>query len=112
MNELTEIPWFDVFANFTWILGASIILASFSYHEFLAHIEKTRRIEVFKRNSFKRPLHIGLILIAVGASASANKPFLAAIAGGTAVFLVAWFLRLSKINLFKVRKKRIEDKPG
>ncbi len=31
MSEVTNIPWGKVFSNFVWILGASIILADFSY---------------------------------------------------------------------------------
>lgn len=70
MNEISRIPWGKVFSNFIWILGASMILAVFSYHEFLAHLKKAKRTEVFKRNSFKKPFILGLVLIALGISAS------------------------------------------
>ena len=109
MNELVEIPWLKVFSNFIWILGASIILAVFSYHEFLTYMRKETRINVFKKKSFKRPFHVGMILIVGGISASLNNPFLIAITGSATLFLIVWFLKLSKISLFKMRKTKIED---
>ncbi|UCG02032.1 MAG: hypothetical protein JSW11_20855 [Candidatus Heimdallarchaeota archaeon] len=110
MNEFVEIPWLKVFSNFIWILGASITLAALSYHEFLAYMRKEKRINVFKKKSFKRPFLLGLVLIAAGISASVNKPFQAAITGSVSLFLVIWFLKLSKIKLPKLRKSKIENK--
>jgi len=70
MNETLDIPWGMVFSNFIWILGVAIILADFSYHEFLAHLKKIKRTEVFRRKSFKKPFFLGLILITVGICSS------------------------------------------
>lgn len=70
MNDMPNITWTQVISNFLWILGASIILAAFSYHEFLAYIQKNGRAEVYKRKSFKKPFRIGLVLIAIGIFAS------------------------------------------
>jgi len=88
MSEIPKIPWGDVLSNFTWILGAAIILADFSYHEFLASVKKTKRIEVFKRSSFKRPFLIGLILVTVGISVSIHNLWLAIIFGVVSVLLI------------------------
>jgi len=96
MNDIPRIPWANVFSNFVWILGAAVILADFSYHEFLAHMEKVKWIDVFKRNSFKRPLHLGLILVAAGISASIHSPLLAATSVCVAFFLIIWFIRQAK----------------
>ena len=70
MSEISIIPWGTVLLNFVWIIGAAIILAVFSHSEFLAHIQKAKRKEVYKRNFFKKSLFLGLILIVVGISAS------------------------------------------
>lgn len=94
MNEISNIPWGRVFSNFVWILGASVILASFSYHEFLAHVQRAKRTEVFKRDSLKKPLLLGVILVAAGISASVHKPWVAAIVGAAAILLAVWFFRI------------------
>jgi len=98
MNEVTKIPWGKVFSNFVWILGASIILAVFSYHEFLAYVQKAKRIEVFKRNSFKKPFLFGLILVTAGVCASIHQPWLAAILGVISCLLIIWFVKIVKIQ--------------
>ena len=98
MNEVQGIPWGKVFSNFVWILGTTIILTAFSYHEFLAHVQKVKRIEVFKRNSFKQPFLLGLILVAAGVCASIHQPLLAAISGVVAFLLIIWFIKIVKIQ--------------
>lgn len=70
MTEILKIPWGTILLNFVWVMGVAIILAVFSYSEFLAYIQKAKRKEVYKRNFFKKPLILGLILIVVGISAS------------------------------------------
>ncbi len=97
MNEVTNIAWGKVISNFIWILGASIILAVFSYHEFLAYVQKAKRIEVFKRNSFKKPFLLGLILVTGGVCASIHQPLLSAILGVVAFLLIIWFVKIVKI---------------
>ncbi len=109
MNEVTKIPWGKVFSNFVWILGASIILAVFSYHEFLAYVQKAKRIEAFKRNSFKKPFLLGLILVTAGVCASIHQPWLAAILGVVAFLLIIWLVKIVKIQSSRSRKKKIEN---
>jgi len=106
MNEMSGIPWGRVLSNFVWILGTAVILAAFSYHEFLAHIQKAKRIEVFKRDSFKKPFLLGTILIAAGISASAHQLWMIAIFGIVAVLLIIWSIKVIK---FQATKKQ-EDK--
>ena len=98
MNEIPKIPWGVVLSSFAWILGASIILAAFSYHEFLAHIQKNKRIDAFKRSSFKKPFLLGAILIATGISASAHQLWLIAIFGIVTVSLIILFVKFIKIQ--------------
>ena len=94
MNEVTRIPWGKIFSNSIWILGVSIILASSSYHEFLAHLQKTKRIEVFRRISFKKQFLLGLILVTSGVSLSIHNMFLAVITGVTAFLLIIWLFKI------------------
>jgi hypothetical protein len=96
MEELIRIPWGKVFANLTWIFGASIILADFSYHEFLVHREKTILIKVLKKDSFKRPFYLGLLLFTLGACLSMRNPWLAGISGGAALLIMVKKKRIFK----------------
>jgi hypothetical protein len=98
MNEIPAIPWRTVFSNFAWILGAAIILADFSYHEFLAHLQKEKRTKVFKRDFFKRSFLLGIILVASGISASTNRLWLIIIFGILSLSLIVWFIRVIKIQ--------------
>jgi hypothetical protein len=97
MSDIPKIPWGKVLSNFIWILGAAIILADFSYHEFLASVQKTKRVEVFKRSSFKRPLLLGLILVAIGISISIHYLWLAIIFGIVAILLIILLFKLIKV---------------
>ena len=97
MNEMSGIQWGRVFSNFVWILGAALILTAFSYHEFLAHIQKAKRIEVLKRDSFKKPFLLGTILIVTGISASVYQPWLKIIFGIVALLLIIWSVKIIKI---------------
>ena len=109
MNDMQGIPWGKVFSNFVWILGASIILAVFSYHEFLAYVQKAKRIEVFKRNSFKKPFLLGLILVTAGICASIRQPWLAAILGVVAFLLIIWLIKIVRIQSLRNSKTKIEN---
>ena len=95
MNEIQSIPWGKVFANFVWIFGASLILADFSYHEFLSNQKKAPLIKVLKGSSFITPFLWGVFLVAAGISLSIKNPWLAGIFGGSA-FLLLVFLLLTK----------------
>ena len=106
MNDMQSIPWARVLSNFIWILGASIILAVFSYHEFLAYIQKAKRIEIFKRNSFKKPFLLGMILIAIGISASVHQLWITAIFGIAALLLIIWSIKIIKIQATEKQKDR------
>jgi hypothetical protein len=67
------IPWGAVLSNFVWIVGAAIILAAFSYHDFLAQRERKKLKDVLSRNSFKKPLLGGLALVFGGAALSVRS---------------------------------------
>ena len=101
-----EFKIFQVISNFIWILGIAIILADFSYHEFLAQLKKVKRVEYFKRDSFKKPLLLGLILIASGISASIQQAWPAAISGVVAFLLIIWFVKFIKTQATDKQKNR------
>lgn len=91
-----EFRIFPIISNFIWILGASIILAAFSYHAFLAHVQRIKRTEIFKRQSFMKPLLLGLVLAGLGISTSIHKLWIAATAGGATILLTVWFFKVIK----------------
>jgi len=98
MNDMSTIPWGRILSNFVWILGTAVILAAFSYHEFLANFQKAKRIEVFKRDSFKKPFLLGAILITIGISASAHKLWLTLILGIVAILFIILAIKIIKIQ--------------
>ncbi len=102
MEELIRIPWGKVFANFAWIFGAAIILADFSYHEFLSHQKRVSLGNVLNNRSFKRPFQLGLILITIGISLSIKTPWLAGIFGGAAFLFLVFMLRKIKAKKIKI----------
>ena len=105
MNEIAKIPWLKVLSNFIWILGAAIILADFSYHEFLSNLQKAKIAEVIKRDSFKKPFLLGLILVATGISASIHQPWLAVIIGIVDLLLIIWFVKITKNQTAEKKEK-------
>jgi len=94
MNEIRSFLWFKVLSNFVWILGAALVLAAFSYIDFIAFIKKTKRSEIVKNNELKLPFFWGSILVAIGMALSAHNLWLTVLAGSTA-FLFTF--RLPKI---------------
>ena len=93
-----EFEILEIISSLVWILGVALILAAFSYHEFFAHLQKTKRIEVFKRASFKKPFLLGLILVASGVSVSTKQLWLTAIFGVVAILLAILFVKLAKMQ--------------
>ena len=108
MNEIQSIPWGKVFANFVWIFGASLILADFSYHEFLSHQKKVPLIKILKESSFKTPFLWGVFLIAAGISLSIKNPWLDGITGGAALLQIIFLSRSSSI--FKKKRAVLKTK--
>lgn len=100
MNNLSSsIPWWEILFNLIWIFGASLILAAISYHEFMAYINKIKRIDAFKGISFRKSFVWGMILVSTGVGASINQPYLMGIAWSVTIFLM--------ILLFILLKKQV-----
>jgi hypothetical protein len=60
------IDWWMVATNGLWILGLSIVLAAFSYHDWLARETGRRRRDLFKERSWRLPWVSGMFLACVG----------------------------------------------
>ena len=60
------IDWWNVFFNSLWILGLAIVLAAFSYHDWLARETGRRWREVFKEPSWKLWFAVGMFLTCAG----------------------------------------------
>ncbi len=60
------IDWWMVATNSLWILGLSIVLAAFSYHDWLARVKQRRRRDLFKERSWRLPWTLGMFLTSVG----------------------------------------------
>jgi hypothetical protein len=60
------IDWFSVGANALWIIGAAIIVATFSFANWLAHVRDQRTRHLLGTAAFQIPFAIGLLLISLG----------------------------------------------
>ena len=60
------IDWGMVASNSLWILGLSVLLAAFSYHDWLAGKTGQRRRDLFTKRSFLLPCTLGLFLTCAG----------------------------------------------
>lgn len=113
-TELMEFEAWGVFefniikiiSNLVWILGVGIILATLSFHEFLAHVRKTKRIISFKSISFNKHFLWGLILVGAGSSVSISRLFPAVILGLATVLLIIFYIKFIKFNSAKKQENR------
>jgi hypothetical protein len=102
--------WLNVAATGLWTIGLSILLAAFSYHDWLARETGRRRRDLFRRRSFQLPWTSGICLTSAGwglgqASWWWEKAFL--------FLLAAWFVweLLRQMSTFN-RKSTINGKSG
>lgn len=63
---MAVIDWPKVATNALWILGLSIVLAAFSYHDWLAAETGRTWRELFKRRSWRLPATGGFALTCAG----------------------------------------------
>ncbi len=66
------IDWWLVFTSALWILGLAIVLAAFSYYDWLARETGRRRREVFWQSAWPAWLDAGLILVCAGLGLGAH----------------------------------------
>ena len=88
----TSFPWAYVLTNAVWIFGLAVILAALGWHDFLKHKEQRRAQSAasdlngrsggqnspFRRESFRKPVLLGLTLVAGGLALSLSGAILAA----------------------------------
>jgi hypothetical protein len=72
------VPLPTVITNAVWIFGLAVVLAAFSWHDFLAHTRKRKLGELLRGDSFLKPLFLGLTLVAGGLALSVSGVILAA----------------------------------
>ena len=57
------IDWLNVFFNAIWIVGLAIILAAFSYNDWLAHVNGVKLRQQLGTPAFQTPLTLGLMMV-------------------------------------------------
>jgi len=95
--EAWGVPIFHLFriiSNFIWVLGISLTLAAFSFNEFLSYKLSIKRKELFKRDTFKKPVVLGLVLIVFGIIVSVQVFWLSLALMIPAVLLLFWAIKL------------------
>lgn len=60
------IDWYRLAANGLWIGGLSIVVAAFSYHDWVARETGRRRRDLFTARSWRLPWTTGMCLTCVG----------------------------------------------
>ena len=98
---------FRIISNFIWILGISLILAAFSLHEFLSYKLRIKRKELFKRDTFKKSIVLGLVLIVFGLIVSVQVFWLSLILMISAVLLLFWSIMF--IDSKKTKFQEVKD---
>ncbi len=60
------IDWYFVFTHSLWILGLSIALAAFSYHDWLRKELNRPLRQQLREPSFRLPSNVGFLLVGLG----------------------------------------------
>jgi len=69
-----------IIRNFIWIFGLAIIVAVFSYYDFIAQQRKTNMLTLLLSRASAKPMLLGSILAVTGIGLSAKSPWLTAAA--------------------------------
>lgn len=73
------IDWRLVAFSALWILGLSVLLATFSFADYAAHVQSARLRDVLKRRDYQLGFYAGLTLVALGLTGSARMGWKTAI---------------------------------
>ena len=92
----TMIDWYSVLFNSFWILGLAIMLATFSYHYWLAPLENRRLREQLDQPSFQRFFWLGFVFICLGLAGTSERLW------EKGIWII--FLLIGIINAFKINK--------
>jgi hypothetical protein len=60
------IDWYRLAANGLWIAGLAVIVAAFSYHDWVARETKRPRRDLFRQRSWQLPWTAGMCLTCAG----------------------------------------------
>ncbi len=86
------IDWLNVLFNALWIVGLAIILAAFSYNDWLAHTNGVKLRQQLSASAFQTPLTIGLILVSLSLALLADVWWERALWGAfVALFALQWW---------------------
>jgi hypothetical protein len=69
------IDWYLVATSALWILGASILLAAFSYHQWLAGERGRRLRDQWRERSWQQASAVGMLLVCLGFGLSEGSPW-------------------------------------
>ena len=94
MKEAVPIDAIRVLFHFLWIAGASWILASFSYREFLAWRRKASVLDGLRQRAFLKSFFAGAALVAAGIGLTTPLLGLKLVCGAAAASAIAGFIRL------------------
>jgi hypothetical protein len=86
------INWFSLFINSFWILGLAILLASFSYHYWLAGEVKQSLRSQLNSPSFSKAFWLSMAFIAIGLAGTSRQIW--------EIAIWTFFALLSLYNLF------------
>ena len=81
-----------VVSNAVWICGLAVILAAFGWYDYKRR-ELKERNSSFRRDSFMKPVLLGLIMVAGGGALSVRGPLPAVLLAIAALGLVAVFVK-------------------
>lgn len=92
------IDWFSVFINSFWICGLAVLLASFSYHYWLASDSKQSFRSLLTGPSFSKTFWLSLACIGVGLAGTSQQLW--------EIAIWTFFTLLSVFNLFTLVRAR------
>ena len=73
LYSYSVINWPSIIVNSFWIIGLAILLAAFSYHFWLADIEKRHLKEQLARPAFQKFYWLGLTFVGIGLAGTSQK---------------------------------------
>ncbi len=95
MKEAVPLDAARVFFHFLWIAGTSWILASFSYHDFLARRRKGSLLDVLRQPAILTSFLGGAVFVAAGVGLATPLLGLKLACGAAAAAAVVAFIRLA-----------------